>query len=88
MNWKVGDLAIIDPYGHVAPHHQHLIGDICMLVRESDREGYEWVIDTVSGRKHIKERSLKPLDDGNEIRSWDECVVCRQTQIGFGSGRI
>lgn len=74
MNWKPRDRAIIVDDGNIHnPENRLAIGEECSLIRPTGRGDF-WDVDIGGEVWEVRERCLRPIYDGNEKVSWEDCV--------------
>ena len=75
MNWKVGDIAIVQN-AIICSHFNGMECEIIAIAPDKRlwNESYEAGILVGGQEKSCMFYNLKPLPDGNEKGSWEDCV--------------
>lgn len=75
MNWKVGDRAILVNDGYVRQEENlSVMGEECTLLEPSDDPFFDWSVDVAGEAWYAKCSCLRPIYDGNEKTSWEDCI--------------
>ena len=71
MNWKPGDRALVADGATSQDGLEHWRGQEVVLIRASWADDGYWDVDDSTA---IHERGLRPIYDGNEKTSWENCI--------------